>query len=319
MKNKIIMLGILIATFILLSGISFAATCTNEIVNSSIIGVIDVNVTVSGVIDGDYNASNPVLYGRCTDTTNSTYTVIVNTTNSEMWVNGTAGTGGSGEGIELNLTYDSAGLEDSKLCDFYVVVSNRSLGTNEVTCSASTGNTIDNTAPTLPSITSPVDESIDTDGSVTFTVGVTGSRTTGCTINIENAAIAMTHTGDTCTYTDATMSDGNYGWTVSASDGLNTSTTSAQTLFIDKPGGSTAGAMKAINRKKSTTIEGFSINAETKEKTKAMFKEEMTKKELTKTGIGVGTGAALGLLGGPFAIVTVPVGAAVGGIIGFFI
>jgi len=90
---------------------------------------------------------------------------------------------------------------------------------------------IDNTAPTAPTLTCESEYNNNED----IQYAVTGSGTTACTIYFGANDYAMTHSGDTCTYTVAknAPADSNYELYATATDGTNTSTSSKCTIRID--------------------------------------------------------------------------------------
>lgn len=91
------------------------------------------------------------------------------------------------------------------------------------TATAITGVTVDNTVPTAPTLT--CDSVYSNNEEVSY--AVTGAQTTACTIYFSSAIdYAMTHSGDTCTYTVVRNSpaDKAYEMYAIASDGTNTTT-----------------------------------------------------------------------------------------------
>ncbi len=101
---------------------------------------------------------------------------------------------------------------------------------------------VDNTVPVAPTSLSPTSESVDDDGSVTFSGTVDGNETTACTLNFPNknpgsSSYSMTHTGDTCTYTISSLPEETYDYYLTASDGTNTSDSSTLRfgVSIDTP------------------------------------------------------------------------------------
>lgn len=107
------------------------------------------------------------------------------------------------------------------------------------------------------------------------------------------------------------------------SDGLNT--TSATSIELNMGSESSSGGASA------TTVGGITIvesggqtlavigGSETKAKAALFFHKEKQTKELVKTGSGALIGAGIGLIGGPLAVITVPVGFVVGAIVGVLI
>src|SRR3990167_5652965 len=144
-----------------------------------------------------------------------------------------------------------------------------------------------------------------------FTIAVNGANTTGCVLyfsgaNPGSSAYAMSHSGDSCTLTINNIAEATYSWYATATDGTNTSANSNINKFIISQSGSDVGKRAyaiSIAGGQEPTKEGVGvalgvIGAEGAGTAGANFgqsvKNELTdKKELTKTGIGVGTGALI--------------------------
>lgn len=135
-------------------------------------------------------------------------------------------------------TANIAALRDDTQCTLTAKVYNQSLGNYVLlsTCSAETLY-IDHTNPVL-TLVSPTDEGLDTDGIVTFEY--TCANASSATLYIENNAYPMTESSDTCTYTNPPTSkftNGLQSWHITASDGLNLTTSATTKVEIRKPGG----------------------------------------------------------------------------------
>lgn len=152
----------------------------------------------------------------------------------------------------INVTFNTTGLEDANDYSFSARCYNSTANVN----ATNTGITIDNTDPTTPTLTSPTtDTSITSSTTQTFTCGVTGSKTTACTIffgingaysasSADSSSAAMTHSGSTCTYskTFSTQSDnGNWYWSCEASDGTDVAGSSNNILSVQIPGNQGGG------------------------------------------------------------------------------
>lgn len=157
----------------------------------------------------------------------------------------------------VNATFDSTTIEDSD--DYLLTASCRNSSNDQATDTATI--TIDNTAPATPTSLSPATATIDTDGSVVFSGTVVGANTTGCTLvfsglNPGSTSYAMTHTGNTCTYTHSSVPEQTYSWYITASDGTNSSSASAITLQVDVPNG---GGTTTTNETQTTTQKDYTF------------------------------------------------------------
>jgi len=133
--------------------------------------------------------------------------------------------------LNLNGTINTAIVEDGNDYTFTCELWN---GTHSVNKSR-TGITIDNTVPTAPTSLIPTS---NPNSSVVFSGTVTGSRTTSCVLYFDGrnpgfASYSMTHTGDTCTYTHASVPEETYNWYIRASDESNTTDSNVQTTNVD--------------------------------------------------------------------------------------
>jgi len=179
-----------------------------------------LNATIS---DSDVSVLNCSFYAMSASTANSTYGLL-NATVTNSTSNQT----------EFTTTFNTSLLEDSNDYSFKVTCYNSTDSGTDI----NTGVEIDNTAPTAPSSPTPADESRDTDGSVSFSVTVTGSQTTGCTLHFSgtnpgSSTYAMTHSGNTCTKSAFTLPEGTYYWYVSATDGTNTTNSETYRIGVD--------------------------------------------------------------------------------------
>jgi len=140
--------------------------------------------------------------------------------------------------LEINGTLDSTRFEDGTDYTFKVQLFN---GSDRVNATI-TGITIDNTIPQASTSLSPVDNNIDTDGTVNFTGTVVGVNTTSCTLqfvgtNFGGASQAMTHNGNSCSLQLTAIPEQSYKWFIRASDGSNTTDSSTLTVNIDSDSG----------------------------------------------------------------------------------
>lgn len=233
MKNiKIFLIGIVMA--LLAYGVSATNSCvTTADDGTTIIGISSFNATVTITKSGDFNASSPVLYGRCTDTANSSYNVLQNdTTNlaTGHWTNGSD----SNAGLTLNVTYNTAGLEDSANCAFYIVVYNGSQQNNSLQCTATSTSIIDNQVPDTPTITCDSALQVLSNNEV-ISYTVNGSETTSCNIYFDNNDYSMTHSGNTCTHTvtKGNPPDSSYEIYITATDGTNSTNSATCDVKVD--------------------------------------------------------------------------------------
>lgn len=126
-------------------------------------------------------------------------------------------------------------------------------GSNSTSAITVSNVVIDNGAPTVPTSLSPADGTVDTDGDVTFSATVSGENTTACTLtfdpgrgsSIPAIGTAMVHSGDSCTLSADRLqaSNAGYYWTVTASDGLNSTSDDYNKLQIDTGGNAAQKAM----------------------------------------------------------------------------
>lgn len=218
MKNKI-NLVLVLAIFSVLSVMSVNATISlvSPANSATVSGTYILNATnVTTTFD---QIANCTFYAKSSLTANSSWTSLGTFNNDSL--------------ISVNGTFDSTILEDANNYIFNATCRNSS---NSVQSIASTATIIvDNTDPTTPSALSPTS---DTDGTVSFSATVTGRETTSCTlyfsgINPGNPSYAMTHSGDTCTYTDLSMPEQTYQYYVRASDETNTTDSATTTLDVD--------------------------------------------------------------------------------------
>ena len=210
-----------------------------------------------------------------------------------------------------------------------------------IVCNATvTGITIDRgDAPTVPTSISP--SGILTSRDQTLSATVNGVNTTGCTLrfmdkNPGSSRYETTHSGDTCSLAFTNLPKGTYRYTFDASDGTNISAQSAITQFdIDIRTSTAKKAYIASGGKlpsSSTQVKAPPLNALDKAIAKAppeaqkglttakeQLQEEFTAPEIKKTSIGILVGTSIGAIGlvvPPLAVITIPAGAMVGGLIG---
>lgn len=153
-------------------------------------------------------------------------------------------TNGTQNKDSVNISLDNIGnviLEDGQSYTLNCYCENRTtsdtVGAGSVACNSTrTGVRIDRTVPQIPTSLTTA-ERLDGDA---ITATVNGANTTKCTISFGLGGIrsAMTHSGNTCTYTIApnSPSDGVYQYQVFASDDLNETASAVTSIEIDALG-----------------------------------------------------------------------------------
>lgn len=199
-------------------------------------------------------------------------------------------------------------------------------------CSGSPTNVIvDRTNPTIPSAISPTGSSEDPT-STTFSATVNDATTTGCILNFNNVAggganpgqanYPMTYSTTGCTLTLNNVPRGDYTYRVRATDGTDLTNSAFQTYSVSQSGNTARTKYLAITAIQKGDAIPLSIAGDSTVSVGGnsdFFSNELTAKELTKTGAGAVIGGVIGasgFLGGPLGFITVPVGAFIGGVIG---
>lgn len=206
----------------------------------------------SAVISGNYVLN--VTNGTMNEIINCTwYAKSVSTANSS-YINITLlSTNLSASDKDINFTFDSTLLEDSNDYSIYATCANDTLIQNT---SVATGVTIDNTIPQAPTL-SPSSNSASPQTSAvyqTFSGTVTNKNTTSCTYVIarggatsgnDYTAGTATYSSSTCSFTKAfnsTADNGDWIWSITASDGTNTTQSSSNHFVLSLPGSGSAGS-----------------------------------------------------------------------------
>jgi hypothetical protein len=183
------------------------------------------NGTLSEILNCTFYASSP-------STANSTAVSIGSAVNE------------SASDLDINMTFNSAILEDSNDYSIYASCWN---ATTQQNSSARTGITVDNTIPQAPSSLTPATyNTVTTAGTQTFSSTVTNQNTTSCTYTIyrggssaDGNSGSATYSSSTCSFTKAfstTSDNGEWWWTITASDGTNTTSSSTNHLTVNLPG-----------------------------------------------------------------------------------
>lgn len=272
--------------------------------SSKIQGTVTLNASITGWSDQDL--LNISYYGYSSDTANSSAIVVasrneINFTNSLQ---------------DLNVSFDTTGLEDGATYTWLVQIVNNSVGSGSDAANSSTSTSVivDNTIPQAPtSLTSAT----QTSSSFTLSSTVVGVNTTACTLSwvgsspLSGSSPSGTHSGDSCTFSLSSAAEGSYIYQITASDGSNSTASSEQSIKIDTPSGTGGGAGNA-----ATVSEVAQSLGELKESAKekvGMVAEEFTKEELAKTAIAGVIGFAAGSF---FPVVGNIIGLVVGIIVG---
>lgn len=178
---------------------------------------------------------------------------------------------------------------------------------------------VDNTVPTAPT---DLTSASQTSSSFTLSSTVTGSRTTSCTMAwsgsspLGGSVPSGTHSGNTCSFSITSANEGDYGYTVTASDGTNT-TTSSITYFNIELGtgrGSKASSSTGLTKALSVTPENAEKGLEIAQ---AAVSKEFTGREIAKSAGGVVAGAIVGTFVIPG--LGTAIGAVIGGVVGVMI
>lgn len=137
----------------------------------------------------------------------------------------------------VSIYNDTTYLEDSN--DYTLTASCRNQS-NDLATNSSITVRVDNDVPDTPTTLSPSANSIDTDGSITFSATVNDSETTGCTLYFPNtqpssaSSYAMTYATTSCTYTLSSIADQSYDYYIRASDGTNTTDSSTIRFNVNR-------------------------------------------------------------------------------------
>ena len=227
--KKLILLLALISLFMI--GIAYATPqLTLNTVTWSAGTMVNIS-TKSANDDSLVNMSYITLRFSASDTANSTSKNLINITNT------------TATNFDLgyaNFTFGNSIILEDTAVGSITGVSTGLLGGGSVALSATTVN-IDRTKPTAPTTTQASESEVKDDDILTYTV--TGTDTTSCRIAfLQDGAsprssgsntYAMTHSGNTCTYTISGIPDLNYnvyGW---ASDGTNSTYSSKLNLIVN--------------------------------------------------------------------------------------
>ena len=293
-----------------------------------------INVSTKSANDDSQNNMTYIgLRGSSSTTANSSSVVFFNITNS------------TATNFDLgyaNITFgDDIVIEDSN--DYSITAVSTGTGDSDGVASSATTIAVDRTVPSAPSSTSPTANTDNTTTSnIVFNSVVNGANTSGCTLrftlaNPGQSVYPMTHSGDSCTLTINGMARSDFTYFIRASDGTNTSD-SANVKFTISSGASnvarrayavaTGGGGSSVVPTKGEVGRALGIQSSESSAKGTPFsadgiRGEITAKELTKTGIGLGTGAVVGMAIGTIVmpgigtIAGIPLGSAIGAFLGF--
>lgn len=226
MRSRNIFFASLLLFAFMLVGFASATTTINSPASSGTVsGSFIFNVTTTDVTEIGIPV-DVLIYAMSTSTANSTWSLIGQ--NSSLNLSAT-------DIVNNSLTSLSTSvIEDASDYIFNATIQNASSDTflGDGTVSSVI---VDNTIPTAPSSLSPT----SSDRSVDFSATVVGENTTVCTLsfagtNPGSSSYTMTHSGDECTHSLTNVADGTYPFTITASDGTNSSESSETIVTVDE-------------------------------------------------------------------------------------
>lgn len=241
--KKLILLMVLISMFLI--GI-VSATPQLALITTTWQENTMVNLSTKSANDGSLiNMSYIQILFSASDTANSSTSTIINITNT------------TATNFDLgyaNFTFKNGYVLEDTSKGSVTGKSTGLLGGGSVDLSATTVN-VDRTSPSAPTTSHSADTEFDDVNTKTITYAVTGTDTTSCRIAFGKSTFsgsntfAMTHSGDTCTYTvtKATIPDDVYTTYVQASDGTNTSTSAGRNFKIKTFEGAAADEISALS------------------------------------------------------------------------
>lgn len=320
-NRSIIMLSIMA---LMVVAIAMADTTTIELPATS--GIVDgagldFNISYTNAVQTQNLVTCDIGIFSASTANSSAATSHFNVTNST-----------SRNALNVNFTLASADLlEDS---NDYTVAATCWNTTASIAATSSTSVRVDRTVPTAATSVTP--STTQSSNNVAFSGTVDADQTTGCSIVFRGknptTATTMTHSGTECTLTINRIPEDQYTYFIRATDGTN-STDSADTTFtvdvasstarrgaavVASMGGGSVGGRQATGLSISNNAKGNGASVELP----SSVKSELTKEELTKTGIGAASGAVgavvLTAIFPPAAIITIPFGIAIGAGIGIW-
>ncbi|MEK6882579.1 MAG: hypothetical protein AABY22_23360 [Nanoarchaeota archaeon] len=263
-KNKKILglFSLLVLTLLTFSFVSAVTTINAPVASTAVSGATTFRVNTTDVLAGAGTMVlvNFTFYAKSSLSANNTW-VIIGQNNS---VNVTL-TGNATMNI-INLS--SLILEDANDYIFNVTIKN-------VTTGAILGEdtnidiTVDNGVPTAPTALSPTAD--QDSNSVAFSGTVVGANTTSCTLffdgqNPGSSSYAMTHSGNSCTYTVNPVADQTYRYYIRASDETNTTDSSTSTVLIDTSSGSGSATASYLKQQQVVQAQKQIVNQQNQQK-----------------------------------------------------
>jgi hypothetical protein len=234
MKTKLnLAMTILVLTLLSFGFVSGAVSSTTLVTPASsgtVTGTAyKLNATITDVV-GNFSCT---FYAKSSSTANSSWVTIAGPVS-----NNTA----DGYSTGLNITFSSAGLEDSNDYTFNASCSNN---TGIWTGGTNTGITVNNGVPTAPTL-SPASDTLITSGQTyTFTGTVTNRETTSCTYTIGRGGVSTSsqetttgtgaYSATTCTFSKVFTDqddNGDWFWKITASDGSDTTDSAINVLQV---------------------------------------------------------------------------------------
>jgi len=233
------------ATTILVSPLASSTLCLNA----------PINISTDAHGGADFNCT---LYAKSVSTANSSWVIvqyqIVNTSSGNATL------------PAVNFSV----LEDSN--DYVLNATCQNITGILETGDTNIGITIDCTSPTAPTLSPTTNTLVTSSGSQTFTGTVTDSETTSCSYVIGRGGLSTTsadtttgtgtYSGSSCTFTK-TFTDqndnGQWYWQITASDGTNSSSTTALLQVQIAPSG---GYDESEDITQTTIIEKLAENKE---------------------------------------------------------
>jgi len=256
-KINLTILALIFGLFLV--GLTSAATNANVTILTPI-----ASSTMTGTFA--YNCTLPALY-----TTENYTTVLVYMRSASLTANTTwtlMSTRPNNTAISFNGTVVTTILEDANDYEFNCTLWN---GTDKVNA-LRTGLTIDNTIPQVPTLSPSTNTLVTSTGTQTFTGTVTDRNTTSCTYTIyrggnpsDGDSGSASYSGSSCTFTKSfgssnpTGDNGNWYWTITASDESNTtsSTTNILQVQVAPVGGSLQVAQEIASGGKPLSVSGI--------------------------------------------------------------
>ena len=234
--SKVLLFPVALIMLIVLALNSYAFDCNVSSSPTTLNRGTLINISVSGgsAVPTDITNFYAEIYGSSASTANSTLVLLANLSNET-----------NPTGVNWTLPTDATSfvLEDNNDYVIRAIVWNGTVNTqvnavvNKTPCTNVTSITIDRTSPTIPTAIAPTG-TLTNSTTQTISATVNAANTTGCTLtfvgnNPGGTRYAMTHSGNTCTQAFTNLPQAVFIYTITASDGTNTSLTAEQQFRID--------------------------------------------------------------------------------------